>query len=62
TSFWAGKLSKRAVSQEYGLINQEIENSVLVDSMGVGGQAELEQRIMTRQSRKQKMFFKRKLL
>ncbi|CAG8663612.1 7461_t:CDS:2, partial [Racocetra fulgida] len=57
-NFRLGKLSKQTTTREYGLINKEINNAFLVESMGLNLQLEQEQQILTRQSRQEKTNFK----
>ncbi|WP_216361618.1 ATP-binding cassette domain-containing protein [endosymbiont GvMRE of Glomus versiforme] len=56
-SFRHGKISKKEVSKEYGLINKEINNSVLIESSGLNSQYEKDQQILTKKSQKKKVYF-----
>ncbi|KLL02822.1 MAG: ABC transporter family protein [Mycoplasmataceae bacterium RV_VA103A] len=61
-NFRLGKLSKQITTREYGLINKEINNAFLVESMGLNLQLEQEQQILTRQSRQKKTKFKSRMI
>lgn len=54
--FRHGKLSKKKVDKEYELINKEINNSVLIEGMGLSSNYEQEQLLLTRRSKKKKNF------
>ncbi|RHZ35384.1 ATP-binding cassette domain-containing protein [endosymbiont GvMRE of Glomus versiforme] len=57
-----GKLSKEKVDKEYELINKEINNSVLIDGMGLKSKYEKEQLILTRRTKRSKFFYKKILV
>lgn len=60
--FQHGKLSKEKVDKEYELINKEINNSVLIDGMGLNSIYEQKQLILTRKAKRKKISYKKTLL
>ena len=55
-----GKKAKHEISIEHKKINQEINNSVLIDSMGLSAEWEKEQQKLTQKSNQTKISTKRK--
>jgi len=51
-------LSKEKADKEYELINKEINNSILIDGMGLNSNYEKEQLILTKRAKRNKIFYK----
>jgi len=57
-NFWVKRKSKKAISQEREIINQEVNHSVLINSMGLEDKYIEKQRISTSHSARRKVSVK----
>jgi len=57
-NFRYGKLSKEETTKEYGLINREINSSILVDSCGLNMRYENAQQDLMKRSESKKSFYR----
>jgi hypothetical protein len=60
-SFRRGKLSKRATTDEYSLVNKEINNSILVDAMGLKSHYQNSQQNLTKNAAGKSFLYKKML-
>lgn len=57
-SYTYGKISKEEATNEYGLINKEINNSILIDGMGLNSHYENAQQNLTSEAAKKETFYR----